>query len=254
MEELFIIKLCTLYDSGVDLSIITHDLAKMLGLNGYEIELTIIKVGNIIEKIKSKCYQLFLSDLNGCTHEILVCGLDQITSNQVNVNMYDIAQMFHIDPKLIERPTGKVELLIGVDNCSIMPQVIKSQNNMQLLQNTFGYCVRGLINYQNNQVNNIQFHVNHMVCNSEDIHIERENSFVQKVNDFFTIDYLGTECSPKCGNCSCGKCSIGSNFSVQKQRVYCLPLDILPSVLSLRARYVIHMFILSFALLWTETH
>ena len=88
--------ICTLYDSGADLSLITHDLANRLGLDGYELELTIIKVGNIIEIVKSKCYNLLLSDLNGLTHPIKVCGLDQITAGQVFVNMYNIAKMFQI--------------------------------------------------------------------------------------------------------------------------------------------------------------
>ena len=212
--------ICTLYDSGADLSLITHDLANRLGLDGYELELTIIKVGNVIERIKSKCYKLLLSSVNGFSHNIKVYGLDQITSSQVFVNMNNIAKVFQIDPRLIERPQGKVELLIGVDNCSIMPQVINYKNDLQLLKNCFGYCVRGIMNKsQSNQVNHITFHLNHVVCNSStDIQIEEDFKFVKQVNDFFTVDYLGTECSPKCGQCKCGNCSFGSKFSVKEQR------------------------------------
>ena len=166
-------------------------MANRLGLDGYEVELTIIKVGNVIERVKSKCYNLLLSDLNGFIHNIKVCGLDQITSSQGFVNMYNIAQLFQIDPKLIERPQGKVELLIGVDNCSIMPQVINYKNYLQLLENCFGYCVRGIMNEsQSNQVNHITFHLNHVVCNSStDIQIEEDYKFVKQFNDFFTVDY-----------------------------------------------------------------
>ena len=43
----------------------------------------------------------------------------------------------------IPRPTGEVDMLIGVDQCAIMPTVIKTVGNIQLLKNQFGYCVRG---------------------------------------------------------------------------------------------------------------
>ena len=40
----------TLYDSGSNISLISHSLANCLGLRGTEIELSIIKVGNEVEK------------------------------------------------------------------------------------------------------------------------------------------------------------------------------------------------------------
>ena len=217
--------ICTLYDSGADLSLITHKLANKLGLNGHEIELTIIKVGNEMQKVKSKCYNLALIDSNGFCHNIRVCGLDQITSNHVSVNVNQIAQMFNIDPRLIERPEGNVELLIGIDNCSLMPQIVKSFHNLQLCQNSFGFCIRGTIpsKYLNleRKVNNFSFQVNHIICNSSDISREDNVPIVPNFEDFFLIDMLGTECNPKCGqwiSCKCGNCSYGSQLSINEQR------------------------------------
>ena len=211
----------TLYDSGADLSLITHNLANKLGLNGYEVELNIIKVGNVAQKVKSKCYKLLISDLNGISHEIKVFGLDQITSNQICVNIDNVAKMFQINPNLIERPQGPVELLIGIDNCYIMPQVVRCFDNLQLLKNSFGYCIRGIIPGSSNQINIVKFHINHIVCTSSDITKESHNKFVKNFEDFYTVDFLGTECSPKCGQwlqCVCGNCSFGNKFSVQEQR------------------------------------
>ena len=55
--------ICTLYDSGADLSLITHRLAQHLGLYGRDIDLSITKVGNTVELCQSKCYKLTLLDL-----------------------------------------------------------------------------------------------------------------------------------------------------------------------------------------------
>ena len=62
-----------------------------------------------------------------------------------------------------------------------MPQVINSRNDLQLLQNSFEYCARGIINKsQSNNVNHITFHLNHVVCNaSTDIQIEEDFKCVE---------------------------------------------------------------------------
>ena len=98
-------------------------MASYLRLKGTDIELSIVKVGNVIEKVQSKLYHLTLVDLYGTEWNLNVCGLDQITTDHKHIDMKEIANILDINEKEIERPQSKVDLLIGVDYCSILPRV-----------------------------------------------------------------------------------------------------------------------------------
>lgn len=52
------IPITTLWDSGSDITVITHSMAKKLGLTGRDIQMTIIKVGNVVETCVSKEYTI----------------------------------------------------------------------------------------------------------------------------------------------------------------------------------------------------
>ena len=48
-----------------------------------------------------------------------------------------------VTEKDVRRPIGKVNLLIGTDYCSILPEKVGESGNFQLMKNQFGYCLRG---------------------------------------------------------------------------------------------------------------
>ena len=212
----------TLYDSGASLSVISHHLAQYLGLKGDDIELSIVKVGNTIENIKSKIYYLTLFDLYGTEWYLNVIGLDQITTDHSYVNIREIAKHLEVNESDISRPKGRVDLLIGVDYCSLLPQVVKTKDNLQLLQNSFGFCVRGVTNsfgVNHNKFHHINFGLNHMTCNTtNDILIHHNKNFENNVEEFFTIENMGVECNPRCGGCRCGKCLFGDQLSIKDHR------------------------------------
>ena len=219
--------ICTLYDTGADLSLITHTLAQHLGLTGTDIELSITKVGNVSDVCQSKCYKLNLVDLYGCEWIINACGINEITSDLKEINMQGIAEKLKVNIQDIIRPSKKVELLIGNDYCSLMPNVIKTVDNLQLLKNTFGVCVRGKCNSGIGDITcNITVRVSHIICKSSDDIITKSNrTFSKQVEDFFTAENLGTECNPRCGNCRCGKCSFDGQISIKEQREMNIILD-----------------------------
>ena len=36
---------------------------------------------------------------------------------------------------------------------------------------------------------------------------------------FFTVEYLGTDCNPRCGGCRCGKYAVGNgNYTIKEDR------------------------------------
>lgn len=88
-------------------------------------------------------YDIPLVDLNRKIWCISACGIDEVTSPVGKVNCQTLVQHF---PRLAGshfwRPHGAIDLLIGIDHCSLLPQVIESTENLQLMQNSFGYVLR----------------------------------------------------------------------------------------------------------------
>ena len=211
--------ICTLYDSGATLSIVTHEMAKKLQLPGRDVELTIIKVGNVVETIKSKIYTMTLVDYYGYKWPINVCGMESITSDSVEVDIKRIAEILEVDINSIQRPTGQIDLLVGIDYCSLLPNVVKSKDNLQLLHNSFGFCVRGVINFSNvNQLHHATFKFNHISCSVNEDFIQGNSDLTKQIEDYFTMENLGVECNPKCGGCKCGNCSFSSMLSIKEQK------------------------------------
>ena len=133
-----------MWDSGANISLITHLAAARLGLRGDKVTLSIIKVGNDSTSFPTEEYKVPLLDLAGETWTVSAYGIDEITANLQQVDIQDIKSRFpEVDAAKLRRPQGQIDMLIGVDSCTMMPTVVKTVGNCQLLENQFGYCIRG---------------------------------------------------------------------------------------------------------------
>ena len=68
------------WDSGANVSLITHKAASMFNLKGHETKLTITKVENETQDFKSKRYVVPLIDANEKLWEVHAYGIKEITS------------------------------------------------------------------------------------------------------------------------------------------------------------------------------
>ena len=109
-------------------------MAKKLGLKGIPIQMSLTEVGDHAEDLDSFVYELSLRDRSRKEKCIEVC---EITIAHQQVDLSEIANKFEIREKDIQRPEGRIELLIGSDYCALMPQVIKTVDNVQLMSNEF---------------------------------------------------------------------------------------------------------------------
>ena len=133
-----------LYDSGATLSFISKDAAKQLRLRGFDISLSITKVGNTTEVKQSKEYLIPLKNKYGNTWEVLVGEIDEITSAAEKVNQKVLNSIFpQISEEELSRPMGQIDLLIGTDCNDLLPEVIDQVGQLKLLKSPLGYCVRG---------------------------------------------------------------------------------------------------------------
>ena len=76
-----------LWGSGSTLSFIIFELAKRLKLSGQKVKLEIVKVGGGTNILDSRGYELCLTDKHGDTVTIEVLGIDNISTDIVEVKL-----------------------------------------------------------------------------------------------------------------------------------------------------------------------
>ena len=209
-----------LWDPGANMSLITHDCVKRLGLIGERTALFITKVGNITEKIDNKKYLLPLADKTGKIWEITVYGMEEVTADANNVNVDSVANLFSgVTTEILNRPTGKIELLIGTDCCEILPVKISQAGNLQLMKDQFGFSLRGSHPTITGSINNMKIHFMRGVeVGYRDRDTRIEEILTAKLKDtidyFFSTDNLGIKCNKDCKGCPPGS----GSYTLQEER------------------------------------
>ena len=213
-----------IWDSASDATLITHKMARALGLHGQNIVVTITKVGNVVEQCSTKRYNFDIHDMWGVEHIISAIGMDEIASDIPYIDLSNIDKKFPgFTPEILNRPKGKVDMLVGLDYCNLLPKVFQTYENLQLLENSFGFCLRGMLidnkfDYKNNYVS-IVARIHHVSVHNHNDSIDVEIDHVkEQLDSFFKIESAGTECEPKCAKCLCLKCPTSDSISIKEQR------------------------------------
>ena len=198
-----------MWDNGASLSFITNNKAKDENLRGNKVELSIVKVGGKVEKIVSQKYLLDLIDSQGKVVQFEVYGIDRITTDIESVNTDDVIHMFeNIVSDEIRRPAGNVDVLIGYRYAGYHPEPEQRSGHLLLLKNRFGRCLGG------NHATLEQADADNLLQNAQVHHLSGV-----KVEDFFSIENLGVECTPRCRGCKCGKCPLGAkDYSLNEEK------------------------------------
>ena len=86
----------------------------------------------------SKEYWVPLMTSNGQVIKLLALAMEQIMEDLLSVDVVKAAHMFKCCPNDINRPSGSVDLLIGIHNASIFPKEKAIHGNLMLLSSQFG--------------------------------------------------------------------------------------------------------------------
>lgn len=109
--------------------------ASRLGLAGKEVTLSVTKVGRETERLRSREYVIPLVDLDGKIWNVTAYGIENTTSSVCRVDFTKVVELFEgITVSDLDRPEGDIDLLIGTDWGNLMPQVLSSVGNLQLMQ------------------------------------------------------------------------------------------------------------------------
>lgn len=103
-----------------------------------------------------------------------------------------------------------------------MPQVLETNGNLQLMQNQFGYVVRGShlhLTFHGSQPG-VSVRINHVkIADFDEISSSPRKIVKEDLNSNFNIENLGVSCYPKCSGCKCGNCTPGQkNYSLKEER------------------------------------
>ena len=201
-------KATLLWDGGATISLITFRKALELGLKGKEVDLSVTKIGGTKQMIKSYKYEVGIKAKDGKFVDFILYGIDKISTPLRNVNLDEVIKLFP-DAKNneLQRPVGEIDILIGFEYAGFHPTRKQSNGHLLLLENMFGNCLGGSHPLLSEKTRKI---IQHAVVN----HVK-----IAAIEDFFDIERLGVECTPKCGNCRCGECPIGGKeYTIKEER------------------------------------
>ena len=97
-----------------------------------------------LKKVNSNEYIVPLVDKFSQTHNIIASEVDNLLHPINYVNSSLVAELFpEIDQNDLGRPFGNLDLSIGVEYCNLLPKIMATNGNLQVMSNVFGKCLRG---------------------------------------------------------------------------------------------------------------
>ena len=201
-----------LWDGGSTLSLITFRQARQLKLIGEKVRIEIVKVGGMVEELDLFRY-VTLVDKAGLPTSVTVLGIERISSDIKAVDIDGVRKLFKSQKAQdVDRPKeGEIDCLLGYVYAAFHPVRIQVIGHLLLLHNRFGTVIGGK---HPKLVENTRRIVQHVMIYHANVNIQME--------DFYSIERLGVDCSPRCESCKCGQCHLGGKDTTLKESIISL--------------------------------
>ena len=130
-------------DDGSNASMITHKLAKRLGLKGEVMHQLMEVLGRPPEAITTSIYELNLKDIHGDITKLRLIGIERIATNCGPVDLSEIYKIFpHVKKGALDRPAGDIGILLGQDIVKLLPcggdEPRDLQGNLRIMKTRLG--------------------------------------------------------------------------------------------------------------------
>ena len=194
-----------------------------------EVELVVEGISEQKTEVTTNVYSVPIKDKYGVIHNVECYGLDQIAPHSPTPDPKSYNQLcskFGISSDKLRRPS-QIDLLISLDNIQLQPDKMRCIENMALFDGPLGLVLGGsdpCLRQTNITVFRVQSSTRKAttlralitdVCHKTDLMSGKE------LVSFFKEESIGVECSPKCGNCQCGKCPLGAKqMTLKDERQY----------------------------------
>jgi hypothetical protein len=185
-----------LWDSGAQVSLVTHEYAREAGLKRRPASIRITGVGAGSGGESSVQYKALLRRRDGSVAEIWPYGVNRITGNAVSLNLSKAEILFPSVAGNLESPAGPIQLLIGMDHMEEAPREEMRAQGVALYSSKFGtgYVTGGdMTPYQSQEPTSVRV----LSC--------RTTLF--NPPEFLPAEVMGTELPRRCPACrSCKEC------------------------------------------------
>ena len=217
-------KVGLIQDTGSTDNYVSTRLVSELKLKPVEDVVLEIEGINTTKTIDSQIFHVPLIDINGKIHKIECYSLKEITadSKPIEKKAYrKICRQVSVHPNRVKRPT-KIDLLLSARNTSLMSDNHKGgAGDLRLYTGVLGMAISGKTNLVSSE------HTTAYPTRATPIVTVIKKAKLMKtmtdkqILNHFKEESIGVECSPKCGSCQCGKCSLdGREMSIKDEKEY----------------------------------
>ncbi|XP_030843375.1 uncharacterized protein LOC580152 [Strongylocentrotus purpuratus] len=133
-----------LLDSGAQISLIRDEFAAELGLEGISATITVTKIGRDEETLTTKKYKVPIREVNKSkTIMVTALGIDCISDDVAAVNLPELAQKFQLREEDLQRGSGPVDLLVGIDHARLHAGEVRVVGGCAARKSAVGWVVFG---------------------------------------------------------------------------------------------------------------
>ena len=207
----------TMIDTAADSNFVTHEFARRLQLEGEEVDLAVSGVDSMVKRKASKKYILRVrkKDEKGQerVHVLFCYGLDEIAEVNKVPTPESIQKIFPTETiEELTRPR-QIDLLIGICEANLLPQIKKITGNLVLFEGPLGKVIGGshpnIIEQVIKTAQESTVHYIRSMKTAAITYTETAATTGREIYDLFSWSSIGAPCEPRCGGCKCGSCPPG---------------------------------------------
>ena len=190
----------TLWDTGSTISLVSTEFAEGAGLAGVDCCFELSGVGETKQLYSTKLYLIPLYTTEGTSISVHAFGIDRITADLEPTDVLSAAEAFELKLEQLQRPVGKVQLLVGMNYTDILPVQTEVKKKVALYSSKFGtgYLVGGTLEADVDGGEQLDTFA-HTVCHA--------GGRTLKPVDFLTAETFGVDIPRRCRYCrGCREC------------------------------------------------
>ena len=202
-------------DGGSNASYITEKCASKMKLRKLRnVDLDVSTVGGVQRTYPTSVYEVPLRTQKGKTSTVLAYGMKEITGPLSHLNETVLRELFpEYDVQVLLRPSAVVDLMIGTDCFGLHPkkEVARVGDNRSIMEGELGICLVGThpeLKEQTVMNKDLprKLNASYSRAGTHFTSVRNHHPAFADPHTFIMGEELGTESTPKCGGCRCGKC------------------------------------------------
>ena len=129
----------TFWDNGSTIALISSECVRRLKLLGVPVVYDLTTVGGVVTTHESTLHEITLIDKNNQKHFVTAYEIPDICGEVGSIKVNGVMHLFPSTKiKEVERCSGKIEMLVGMEYASLHPKPVTERENLVLYRSLFG--------------------------------------------------------------------------------------------------------------------